>query len=221
MVKSKIKIILALLDLVLLAQQGKAFNYPEGEQNFHYRAWCLGAHICNIEDESLSYRPWSRLWFNKRFTNNDEFIAGEESDNNEVLEDQDDNMMKQSKVNSDEDKTKEKTYPLYGPTRDVELFEDTMDSDEEEDKTNSNEERKTTNPRRGEQFDRDIKKDPEFYVRTMLRPTRAQFMVRPTRSFMARPTRAQFMVRPTRNSMARLSFGNLDINQKFLLDPYL
>ena len=185
MVKSKIKIILALLDLVLLAQQGKAFNYPEGEQNFHYRAWCLGAHICNIEDESLSYRPWSRLWFNKRFTNNDEFIAGEESDNNEVLEDQDDNMMKQSKVNSDEDKTKENTYPVYGPTRDVELFEDTMDSDEEEAETNSNEERQTTKPGRGKQFDRDIKMDPEFYVRTMLRPTRAQFMVRPTRNSMA------------------------------------
>ena len=126
MEKSKIKIILALLDLVLLAQQGTAFNYPKGEN----------------------------------------------------------------------------TYPLYGPTRDVELFEDTMDSDEEEAETNSNEERQTTNPGRGEQFDVDIKMDPEFYVRTMLRPTRAQFMVRPTRGFMARPTRAQFMVRPTRNSMA-------------------
>ena len=36
-----------------------------------------------------------------------------------------------------------------------------------------------------------------------MRPTRSQFLVRPTRSFMMRPTRSQFLVRPTRSFMMR------------------
>ena len=77
-----------------------------------------------------AYRPYLR--FSKGSASND-FIAKEEVPDN-ILDnqDQDGNMMDQSKVNFD--------LPLNHPIRDAEFFEDLKNSDEWEYATNNNEE---------------------------------------------------------------------------------
>ena len=113
-------------------------------------------------------RPYLR--FGKRSTSND-FVSKEEvSDNILENQDQDSNMMDPSNVNFDEDKIKGDSLPLNRPTRDAEYFESPT-NDEGEAVTNSNEEWQEIKP--NEDLDQ------------WLRPTRAQFMVRPTRNSMA------------------------------------